>query len=555
MCKIPKDSDKKGGDFIAKYRPKSSFISKDPEKRAKSLANLKRGKKPGTLQKIKYDKKKIQDISIIEFATDKDYLGLFFKERPAQEVILRVLYGLPLNEKQLEIFRILTKNKGKYIPGQVKNEAVLALGARSGKSFLASICALYEATRGTWKEYLAKDEYVYIVIVATRELQARKIIQENCLRMLENSPVLKRWVKKSTDLEITLKNHVKIISGPCNSTALRGLPIAILILDELAFYRIEGPKADETIFNSLRPRQAQFPDNKLFMISTAGAKQGLFFQFFNEGFKIQDRLTAQASTSYVNPLIPKAFLDKEKARDVDNYAREFEALFSEKLESFFTYEMIQKPFTLAGDIPYKAGNRYNLAFDQSGLSGKDRFACAISHSEKENVLIDCVRSWVTKDLDKILTEVKMLAIQYHLRKCLVDKYAVGYVRNAFNKINIEIEIRPNLAEVFVVLKSLILQDRVMLPDRADLKNGMKNCIAIYNKSNQLTIFHERGPEGHADEIDAVASVAFGTVKKLGGKRPSVRLIDSRPGKEKGRNWKKVLGNDWDEDDDSNLLTI
>jgi len=468
-------------------------------------------------------------------------------------VILRVLYGLPLNEKQLEIFKILTKGKGKYIPGQVKDEAVLALGARSGKSFLASICALYESTRGEYKKYVNKGEYSYIAIIATRELQARKIIQENCLRMLENSPVLKSWVKKSTDLEITLKNHIKIISGPCNSTALRGLPIAVLILDELAFYRIEGPKADEAIFNSLRPRQAQFPGNKLFMISTAGAKQGLFFQYFNEGFKIQDRLTCQAPTSFVNPLIPKKFLDKEKARDIDNYAREFEALFSEKIESFFTFEMIQKPFTLAGDIPYKKGIYYNLAFDQSGLSGKDRFACAISHSEKEKVFIDSVRSWATKDLDKILTEVKILAVEYHLRKCFVDKYAVGYVRNSFNKINIDIDIRPSLAEVYVSLKSLIMQDRLSLPDRADLKAGMRNTIAIYTKSNQLSIFHERGPEGHADELDATASAVFGAVKKISGKRPSARVIDTGPKEEKGRNWKRFSGDDWDENDDRNLF--
>jgi hypothetical protein len=516
------------------------------------LANLRRGKKPGTLQEIKYTKKKLQDINIIEFAIDKDYLGLSFEERPAQEVILRVLYGLPLDEKQLEIYRILTKNKGKHIPGQVKNEAVLALGARSGKSFLASICALYEATRGTWKQFVTKGEYVYIAIVATRELQARKIIQENCLRMLENSPVLKSWVKKSTDLEIILKNHVKIISGPCNSTALRGLPIAVLILDELAFYRIEGPKADEAIFNSLRPRQAQFPDNKLFMISTAGAKQGLFFQYFNEGFKIQDRLTCQASTRFVNPMIPGPFLEKEKARDIDNFMREFEALFSEKLESFFTYEMIQKPFVLAGDLKYKSGNKYYLAFDQSGLSGRDRFACAIAHSEKGIAIVDCVRSWTTKNLDIILAEVKKLANEYHLRKCLVDKYAVGYVRNAFNKINIEIELRPSLAEVFVNLKSLILQDRLNLPDRPDLKSGMRNTIAIYNKSNQLSILHERGPQGHADEIDAVASVIFGTVKKLGKHGPSIRLIDTGKRGGNGRNWQKISGDDWDEDDDDDL---
>ena len=507
-----------------KYRPKSSFISKDPEKRARSLANLKRGKKPGTLQKIKYDKKKLRDMNIIEFATDKDYLGLSFKERPAQEVILRVLYGLPLDKDQKEIFKILTKGKGKYTPGQVKDEAILALGARSGKSFLASICALFEATRDSYKKYLSKGEFAYICIVATRELQARKIIQENCLRMLENSPILKKLIKKSTDLEITLKNNVRIISGPCNSTALRGLPIAVLILDEIAFYRIEGPKADETIFNSLRPRQAQFPNNKLFMISTAGAKQGLFFNFFNEGFKIQDRLTCQASTDFVNPVIPKAFLEKEKSRDIDNFMREFEAKFSEKLESFFTFEMIERPFVLAGDIPYNNKYTYCLGFDQSGLSGQDRFALSIGHAEKEKVLIDVVRSWITKDLESILNDIELLKNQYHISTCLVDKYAIGYVRNAFKKIGLEIETRPALPEIYVVMKSLILQDSLSLPDRPDLRAGMRNTLAIYNKSNQLSIYHERGPEGHADELDSGACAIYAISKKLGDSGVKIRWI-------------------------------
>lgn len=521
-------------------RPKiRKYIYKSPETEAKAKANLKRGNDPGSLEEITIKTKRIQDLDIIEFATDKDFLGLSFEKRPAQEVILRVLYGLPLNDDQKAIYKILTKGKGKYIPGQVKNEAVLALGARSGKSFIASICALYEATRGNYKKYVSKGEFVYICIVATRELQARKIIQENCLRMLKNSPVLSKWVKKSTDLEITLKNNVKIISGPCNSTALRGLPIAVLILDELAFYRIEGPKADESIFNSLRPRQAQFPDNKLFMISTAGAKQGLFFQFFNEGFRIFDRLTCQAPTSFVNPLIPKAFLDKEKARDIDNFMREFEAIFSEKLESFFTFEMIQRPFVLAGDIPYKGGNRYSLAFDQSGLSGRDRFACAISHSEKEKVLVDCVRSWASKDLESILNDIEKLKREYKIKKCLVDRYAKGYVENAFKKIGLEVEIRPALAEIYVTLKSLIMQDFLSLPDRPDLKNGMKNTLALYNKSNQLSIYHERGPTGHADELDAVASVVFDTSEKMGKPGPSCRVIDTGKGSEDEDGWEDV----------------
>jgi len=106
---------------------------------------------------------------------------------------------LPLNEKELEIFKILTKGKGKYEPGKEKTEAILALGARSGKSFLSSICALYEATVGwlnkDWKKTLSPGENIYVAIVATREIQARQIIQTNCLRMLEHSPMLKGLIK------------------------------------------------------------------------------------------------------------------------------------------------------------------------------------------------------------------------------------------------------------------------------------------------------------------------------------------------------------------------
>ena len=68
----------------------------------------------------------------------------------------------------------------------MKNEAVLVLSARSGKSFLVSVIALYEATRDTWKRYVAKNEDVYICIVATRELQAKMIIQGVSISQIQN---------------------------------------------------------------------------------------------------------------------------------------------------------------------------------------------------------------------------------------------------------------------------------------------------------------------------------------------------------------------------------
>lgn len=501
---------------MAKRKRRYSYHSPETEARAKK--NLPQYRKK-TIEEIRKEarefqskRKNLKDLNIIEFAENPVILGLSFTKRPVQKVILKILYGLPCNKKEIEIFNVLTKGKGKYTPGMEKTEAVMCLGARAGKSFIASICALYEATVGwmnkPWKETLSPGEFVYVCVIATREKQAKMIIQENCLRMLRRSPMLKGLIKKSTELEITLRNYVKIISGPCTSEALRGLPICVLIMDEIAFFRIEGVRADETIFNSLRPRMAQFINGKLFLISTAGSRQGLFYNFFNEGFRVEDRLTIQADTRFVNPEIPQKFLDKEKARDLDNYMREFEAIFSEKLEAFFSFELIQKPFVLAGDLPYNSGYRYHLGLDQSGLSGRDRFALAIAHKEEDIAIVDVVRSWETKDLDIILDEIKLLAKTYHLNVAIIDKYSKGYVENSFKKIGLEVKIRPSLADVFVVLKAKIIQDKLELPDRSDLKTGMRNTIAIYNKSNQLNIIHQRGPEGHADEIDAVAGAVY-----------------------------------------------
>lgn len=499
-------------------RRKRRYEYHTPESEAKAKLNLKQNRER-TMEEIKKEaekfqskKKNLKDLNIIQFAENPVILGLSFAKRPVQKVILKALYGLPLNKKELEIFNILTKGKGKYIPGKEKTEAILALGARSGKSFLVSICALFEATVGwlnkDWKKTISLGENIYVCIIATREIQARQIIQTNCLRMLRHSPMLKSLILKSTDLEITLKNHVKIISGPCNSTALRGIPICVLIMDECAFYRIEGPKADELIFNSLRPRMSQFEFNKLFLISTAGSKQGLFFDFFNEGFNIQDRLTCQAPTDFVNPLIPKAFLEKEKARDIDNYLREYEAIFAERMESFFSFDMLNECFILTGDQKYFSTFTYNLGIDASGLAGRDLFGLGISHRQGQKIIIDYAKSFNTKNLDIIMNEIQDLKKNYNLRIAVIDKFAKGFVKAFLQKLGLVVVIRPSLADIYVNAKSLAISGNLSLPINPELRKGLLNTQAFYSKSNSLTIGHPRDSTGHSDLADAVITSVF-----------------------------------------------
>ena len=506
---------------MAKYRKKSSFISKDPEKRARSLANLKRGREPGVLKEIIVKTKKLEQIDIIEFATGGDWLDLSFKERPAQACILKSIYGLELTDEELKIYRKLTKNRKEFEAGIEKEEAILVLGARSGKSLLASIIALYEATRKKWAKYLNRGESGYVEVISTRQKQSEQIIGANCLRLMENSYNLKGLIKDSTQSELILKNDIRILSLPCNSTAGRGLPIVCLIFDEVGHFFTEGKRADETIFNSLNPRRAQFPGSKLILISTPSAKQGLLWNFFDGGFKVPDRLTAQAETLFMNPLVDRKFLEKEKARDIDNYLREFEAQFAEKVEAFLSYELVENSLKLAGDLPYKEGNRYYAGIDASGLAGRDKFSLAISHKQGFNVYVDKVRSWNLKDPDPIMKDIKELVGIYHIDRVSIDRYAKGWVEAALKKIGLFVNIRPSLAEVYVNIKSLMLGGRLFLPDNKAIKRAFLNTQAYYGRNNALSIAHERDSEGHSDEADAISTSVFDIIM---GKKEGKDLI-------------------------------
>jgi len=315
------------------------------------------------------------------------------------------------------------------------------------------------------------------------------------------------------------------------------LPIACLIFDEIAHFYTEGAKADETIFNALRPRQVQFPGCKLIMISTPAAKQGIFFNFFDEGFKTPGRLTAQAPTLFMNPLVDHKFLQKEKKRDIDNYLREFEAQFSEKLEAFFSYEIIVNALKLAGDLPYNPEYSYFAGIDASGLAGRDKFALSICHNQGTDVYIDKAVTWDIKDGDLIMADIEKIMGIYNITKVSIDRYAKGWVQNALEKIGLKVEIRPSLTEIFVNLKSLMLGNRLFLPDIQGIKKALQNTIGFYGRNNALSISHSRDSEGHGDILDAIATSAF----NASGEEPEPYFLSLQPTQEEidEESWEKI----------------
>ena len=370
---------------------------------------------------------------------------------------------------------------------------------------------------------MSKGESAYVMLVATRQKQSEAVIQANCARLIENSP-LSNLIEGIYGTELRLKNNMRILSLPASSTAGRGLPICAFVLDEVGHFFTEGLRADETIYNSLRPRMAQFPGAKVILISTPSAKQGLLWSFFKEGFDVVNRFTAQAPTTLMNPVIPQEFIDREKRRDPDYCSREFDAIFAERTSSFFTDEMIQTSFSLLGDFSYHAGSTYYCGVDQSGLSGRDKFAISICTKRADMIITNTVESWDTKDLDKIMAGVNSLKALYHFSTVFIDKYASGWVGGNLKTLGLAVEIRPALPQIYQNLRTLMLARRIEICPNESLKRALQNTQAYYSKGNNLSIGHQRGIEGHGDLADALATSVFvASQKGTSGQRLRILL--------------------------------
>lgn len=149
--------------------------------------------------------------SIVEFCKDSQLLGLTLS--PAQEALLRAIYGLPLDGSQLELWRQCTR-RATY-PGLAFAEVTVVAGARSGKdSRIAAPVVCYEAVFGGHERCLARGERGVIPLVA-QDARATKVAFGYVRDYLMNSPLLASLVAEKLANEVGLANGIGVMCFPC----------------------------------------------------------------------------------------------------------------------------------------------------------------------------------------------------------------------------------------------------------------------------------------------------------------------------------------------------
>lgn len=405
----------------------------------------------------------------------------------------KALYGLPMIKEEKEVFEVLAERE--TIPEDGFKEAYCIVGRRGGKSYSSAFIAVYTALYGDFQEHLAPGEKCHIFCVAVDRRQA-SIVLNYIKGILSLFP---KAVEKELKWEIHLNNSVVISVQTCTFRGSRGYSTALLILDELAFYRDanSASPADEVI-TSLLP--GLLPGGLLIGISTPYGKFGTLYQTFKSyfGTEHQDILVIRASTKAMNPNYSDELIERLLRRDKKSFSSEYNAEFREDLETFLG-ETDLMDVTDEGKIviPHDPQYRYLAFVDPSG-GKRDSYTLAIGHVEEEIFVLDLLKEVQAPFDPQMATEKFCYYIKsFKIHRVFGDRFGGNWVSNSYRKHGLVYEaISQSKSELYLTFQALVRMKKVRILDDERLRLQLQS-LEVRTRSGGLdSVDH---PDGFFDD--------------------------------------------------------
>jgi len=422
--------------------------------------------------------------SIIEFVESEHYLGLPVKKPtpidlyPMQRIMLKAFYSgsignedLYLTDEEIE----LCKNNNfedeevsdifmKKDNGKMKSELVLVWGRRSGKDFIVSILACYEAAKllespygDPYKLYnLGSGAPFTILTVANSSTQAQVLFNEIKDKIINSNYFADKIIPegilsdqihlltpadkiKNAELEARglSKNPGSVIirCGHSNSDSLAGISCYCLLLDEIGLYKqTAGSSGGESIYRTLAPATATYVrketsidpygnkvvndiyDGKIICISSPRGKEGIFYDLYRKSSSVSHRVMCKLPTWIVNPTQTRELL-REKFSNMteEEFMMEFGGEFSGTAgQTFFTRDMVEKCFYNNMKLKDHGESGFSYFCHLDPATSSHNYALCVCHREMFlnpethktdfKVVVDHLKYWQPLDGKPILNE-------------------------------------------------------------------------------------------------------------------------------------------------------
>jgi len=445
-------------------------------------------------------------INIIDAISDPQLFKPWFDGLTwnAWRTFLKVLFALQLDGDQAVTYTKHTKRS--TAPHKAFNEAWLVVGRRGGKSLVASLVAVFLAAFRDYARCLKPGEIGTIMILAADRRQARTIMRY--AKGFFELPMLKRLVINETAESIELSTRVVIEIHTASFRSVRGYTLLAVICDELAFWRSdESANPDSEIIGAVRPGLATIPDSLLLCISSPYARRGALWTAYDRHFgKDSNVLVWQADSKSMNPSLDDSVIAQAYEEDPASAAAEYGGLFRTDVESFISREAVAQCLVSGRlELPPASDISYGSFVDPSGGSS-DSMTLAISHVEKDRVVLDAVREIKAPfSPESAVKEFADLLKTYRVSSVTGDRYGGEWPREQFRKHGIGYTISDKTkSEIYLSCLPLLNSSRVELLDNPRLLAQLLGLERRTSRGGRDSIDHSPHSNSHDDLINAAA---------------------------------------------------
>lgn len=456
-------------------------------------------------------------ISLIEAIEDPNLFRPLFRDLStwrAWLAFLKGLFALPLDGPEKEIYSQATGREA--VPERPVREAWVVAGRRSGKSFMASLVAVYLACFRDYQPHLAPGERAHILVVAADRQQAQVVFQY-IRGFLTSNPLLARMVVAERAESVDLENRVTVSVATCSYRSLRGYTLAAAICDEVAFWRSDdGANPATEVLRALRPALATVPGALLLCITSPYARTGPVWETFQRHYGRDDSsvLVWKAPTRLMNPTIDQVVIDREMEADPEAALSEWEAEFRSDLETFLPWEALEAVVVPGRyELPPVSGVQYLGFVDPSG-GRRDAAALAVAHVEGGKVVVDLARRWAAPhDPAQVVGEMAVVLKGYRVSRVLGDRYGGEWPVQEFKKHGVLYEpARQDKSATYLEFLPLVLSGRVELLDQQRLLAELQGLVRRPRSGGRDLVDHPLG--GRDDLANAVAGVVVMAAGRL-----------------------------------------
>ena len=424
----------------------------------------------------------------------------------AWRTVAKATDGLPMPPEEATFFESIAG--GRRPPQRPVRELWCVVGRGGGKDSVASGAAAIAAATFD-PSILRPGERALVALFATDRDQAR-IIRRYISAFFERIPPFAAMVEHSHDDAIALRNAVDISVMTGSYRAIRGRPILLAVLDEVAFARDESSAMpDVELYRALLPGM-RLPQSRLIGISSPYRKAGLLFRRYREHFgkDSDDVLVIQAPSHLMNPLLDTRERDRAMAEDPAAARAEWFAEFRDDLVSFVDPATIDR-CVVNGRVELSPipGLAYTAAVDPSGGSS-DSMTFAIAHAEADHGVLDLVAEWRPPfSPEAVVQEIAAICRRFGITSVVGDAYAGQWPRERFAIHGIEYHLaRMSRSDFYLtILPALNTPGRIELLDQPRLVSQLCALERRVGRSGRDAVDH---PAGRHDDVANAAAIAL-----------------------------------------------